>query len=93
MISVLNNFDPLELLDASQTQYLDENSKRKISSIVLSKFWDYLIINLSEDLDENQLEGVLDTVTKEQRYMVLKKIVSSLDQKIAKCLEEFKKDF
>lgn len=93
MIPVLSTFDPLVLLGKNDISRLNENERRRIQRIIENKFLDYLVIKLSEELDRDQLEEVLDMVNSEQRLKVLKKYIPSLDQKISENLEEFKQIF
>ncbi len=92
MLSLTDFFDPIELLTSEEKYSLNDELRRQVRALVLNKFWEFFLVKISEQLDEHMLEEVLNTVNSEQKYIILEKYISDLDQQILKCLEEFKKE-
>lgn len=93
MVTTGSNFDPITLIDDSDKELFSDNSLQKLRNDLMHKMWDYLTIKLSQDLTEEQLDEVLDTVGYSKRAAALKKHIPDFDEKVDKFIEEFKVDF
>ena len=88
-----NSFDPITLLSDSDRLQLSQKNIEQLRNNLNLKIWDYLTVKLSQDLTEQQLAEVLNSVGLQQRASILRKYILDFDQKVNRFLEEFKTDF
>lgn len=92
-MNTASSFDPISLLTNSDKEQLSEKNIHDLRKALTLKVWDYLTVKLAEDLTDEELDKVLDTVSLEQRKDALRKYIPDFAEKVDKYLEEFKEDF
>ncbi len=93
MLQMLQGFDPLVFLGIDVSKFSSPEEKAQLKTAINKELGDYILMKLSDDFAEEQLDQLLKSSSGEEILQKLSIFDSGLENRVLLELENFKREF
>lgn len=93
MLQILQGFDPLVFLDIDVSKFSSQEESTQLKTAINRELGEYILIKLSNNLSEEQLNQLLTSSSGEEIVQKLSTLDLGLEDRILLELENFKSEF